>query len=242
MKIKSLIGKEIKKEYMKRSMILILVTIFSLVFNYASSQVKKISFSLEISPLLLYNYKSYEKVEHENMFNYLFGSAASAFIIDKRIDLSINTGLFIKSKNYKSKYWDVYALNQYANSINKYTFLSIPLTIKCQLDVNHHFFAYAEAGIFLNWMIYKYYYFQYPDGTSLNEFPSELEFTKLHELFFAINIGRNIKENNYSFGLKPYVLYKFMDEGTFTDSFYNLGRFGFGLSFIFTYYLTIKSK
>jgi hypothetical protein len=219
-----------------RKLLILIILLSNSITGYA--QFKKFAFTFETSPLLLYKYNEYEVVAYKNMYNYLLGGNASVYLIDKRIDLAFNTGLFIKTKNHKTEYWYGHPSGEPATSTDKYTFLSLPLTFKCEYKISPHYLTYAEIGIFLNWIVWKYYFYQNPDGITINSLPGDLQYKRLHELYFSIGISRLLANSKFGIGLKPYALYKIKEEDIYTYSHYNVGRFGFGISIFFTYYLT----
>ena len=80
-----------------------LILFFVLFFENGFAQWEKFAFSPEASPMLIHMYDQYDNVHYYNDLNYLLGLEASAFVIDRKIDLAVNTGLFLKTKNYHSE-------------------------------------------------------------------------------------------------------------------------------------------
>jgi hypothetical protein len=222
----------------------IIIVLLSLSFNQTCySQWEKFSFSAEVSPLLLYKYDQYDNVHYYNKYNYLIGLSASAYIIDGKIDLVFNTGLFLKTKNYYSENWDmkIFWPDEPIKSLNKYTYLSLPLTLKCEFNIGKNYLTYAEGGILINRIISKYFYMERPDGTFIDQYPSDAGFQYLNELYFAVGIGRKFQGAKSLIGIKPYLLYKYKEESYYSHGLYNLGRLGVGVSFYYSIYVKRKA-
>ncbi len=225
------------KSVMHKLAIIVIITFF---VSNSSAQINKFAFSAEVSPVLLYFFQSNVLAKYQNKYNYLFGLNSSVYVIDKKIDLAFSSGLYLKTKRYYSEFKQFPEPSEPKTTINKYTYLSWPITLKPEFDISNDLAFFFEAGIFINWIVSKSFCRTYSNGTVVdNDFPYDLEFDQLNELYLAIGIRKNLSNTKSCLSIKPFLLYKYQDDDLYSNSYYNLGRTSIGLSFVYSYFITM---
>jgi hypothetical protein len=217
---------------------LLIVAISTCFIGNSYAQIKRIDFSAEVSPVLLYFFQSNEYAKHQNKYNYLFGLNSSVFIIDKKMDLAFSSGLYLKTKRYYSEYKAFPEPSEPETTTDKYTYLSWPITLKSEFNISNDLAFFCEAGIFINWIVSKSFRHNYSNGSVVYGFPSDLESDQLNELYFALGFRKTVGNTNSSIGIKPYLLYKYQDNSRYSNSYYNLGRTSMGLSLVYSYFIS----
>ncbi len=195
----------------------------------STNQRHRLATQINFSPILFFHFTDSKARNIVNDYNFQAGLGFSIYKYKMKNRFGGSLGLLISTKNYSINY-DYISENYIIFEKHRYSFLKIPILINYSYSIKHDLFLGFEAGIQFSPFLYKDYYALYPDGSTINKFPHDLEFSTSIDLVFNLSIEKTINNGSWGVEIKPFLFFNPKDELFFKHGFYNLGRLALGVS------------
>lgn len=219
---------------MKRILLLSLILLVN--FSYVKSQNNsKYKITATFSPLLFYNFSGSNTSEHFNNYNYSFGLLGTYYFgrKSKGTRFSINSGLLYKTKKFNS-YYLKHDMGILSLSVNDYKYIGIPILLGLDFKILNDNSISLLSGITLNKIVSTSYQIIRENGTSEETDPG-LSYTGLHEFYTQLSFCKSYMNRKLAVSLGPFMSYKYQDSIEFSDSYFHLGRFSYGVAIGFSF-------